>query len=81
MQKYLKSKTIMSAVAVAIIVMLQLGGVGEEPTTETIDQMEAESGVPIRQILEILSLLGLGGVAYGRAVAKGPLKRREEDKQ
>lgn len=75
MNDYLKSKTIRSAIVVAFIVGMQLIGVGDPQVAETIDAVAPEGAVDVQQILQLLSLLGLGGVAYGRAVAKGPLKK------
>ena len=63
-----KSKTLLFLIATAI---LTLFGPGEKPVHEmTWRELEERQGEKAEQVVEILVLLGLGGAAYGRVVAK-----------
>ena len=75
---YLQSKTIRSLAIVLAIVVLNLLGIGEAEVAQTIDSMGEMTGEKTENIKDILMLFGIGGAAYGRAVAKGPLKKKGE---
>lgn len=78
MKQYLSSKTIRAALIVAVLLAIQLAGVGGPQAAETIDGLEQLEGGQVGKILDLLAILGLGGVVYGRAVAKGPLTGKKE---
>ena len=75
---YLQSKTIRSLIIVFTIVVLNLMGIGEAEVGETIDSMGEMTGERTENIKDILMMFGLGGAAYGRAVADKPLARKKK---
>ena len=77
----LKSKTIRAILTAAVIVILNLLGVGEEQIGKTYDTIHDHRGKQTETIKD-LGLMGLLGYAfYGRNVAKGPLKWKKEPEQ
>ena len=79
MKEYMKSKTIRSLVICAIIVIMNLMGIGEAEVGQTIDTMNELTGKRTKNIKDALLLFGIGGAAYGRTVAKGPLGRKKKE--
>ncbi len=64
----LKSKTIIFIIATAL---LTLFGPSEKPIGEMAwRELENRQGQKSENVVDILTLLGLGGAAYGRVVAK-----------
>ncbi len=53
-------------------------GIGEAEVGQTIDSMGEMTGERTENIKDILMLLGLGGAAYGRAVADKPLSTKKK---
>jgi hypothetical protein len=76
----LKSKTIRGLLIAAVIVMLNILGLGEEQIGQTYDTITDGQG----QTTENVKDMGLLGAIiysfYGRTVAKGPLKWSKEEK-
>lgn len=77
-KQYLKSKTIRSLIICAIIVIMNVMGIGEAEVGQTIDTMNEMTGDRTQSIKDLLLLFGLGGAAYGRAVADKPLARKKK---
>ena len=76
----LKSKTIRALLTAAVIVLLNLLGVGEEQIGKTYDTIQDHRGKQTETIKDF-GLLGVLGYAfYGRSVAKGPLKWKKGKK-
>ena len=77
----LKSKTIRSLMTAAVIVLLNLLGVGEEQIGKTYDTIHDHSGKQTETLKDVGLLGALAYGVYGRSVAKGPLKwkKKEED--
>lgn len=74
----LKSKTIRAILVAAVLVMMNLLGVGEEEIGRTYDTIHDHRGKQTETAKD-LGLLGMLGYAfYGRNVAQGPLKWRKE---
>lgn len=64
----LKSKTLIFIIATAL---LTLFGPSKKPIAEmTWRELEQRQGSKSENVVDILTLLGLGGAAYGRVVAK-----------
>lgn len=61
----LKSKTINSALVIALVAIMSMLGFGEQEIAETYDSIsqEKKSDLPIK---EIITLIGTGGVIFGR---------------
>ena len=75
----LKSKTIRAILTAFVIVLLNLLGVGEKQIGKTYDTIHDTRGEQTETAKD-LGLLGvLGWAFYGRNVAKGPLKWKEEE--
>ena len=74
----LKSKTIRAIMTAAVIVLLNLLGVGEEQIGKTYDTIHNQRGKQTETAKELGLLGALGYAFYGRNVAKGPLKWKKE---
>ncbi len=73
----LKSKTLLFLIGTVILVLF---GPSEKPLAEmTWQELGEQQGQKTEQVVEILTLLGLGGAAYGRVVAKDKLGGKNED--
>ncbi len=67
-----KSKTINSAIVIAVIVLLNIVGVGREKITETYDTLTETTGQKTEIAMDLGKLAGCFGVVYGRfRVGKG----------
>lgn len=73
----LKSKTIRALLTAAVIVLLNLLGVGEEHIGRTYDTIHDHQGKKTETAKDIGLIGALSWAAYGRAVAKGPLKKKK----
>lgn len=73
----LKSKTIRAILTAVVIVILNLLGVGEEQIGKTYDTIHDHQGKTTETAKDIGLIGALGWAAYGRAVAKGPLKKKK----
>ncbi len=73
----LKSKTIRALMTAAVIVLLNLLGVGEEQIGKTYDTIHEHQGKQTETMKDIGLIGALGWAAYGRTVAKGPLKKKK----
>ncbi len=74
----LKSKTLIFIVATAI---LTLFGPSEKPIGEmTWRELEERQGQKTENVVQILTMLGLGGAAYGRVVAKDKIGGKDDEK-
>ncbi len=76
--EYLKSKTIRALLTAAVIVLLNLLGVGEEQIGKTYDTIHDTRGKQTETAKDIGLMGALGWAVYGRSVAKGPLKKKKE---
>lgn len=75
----LKSKTIRGLMTAAVIVLLNLLGVGEEQIGKTYDTINDTRGRQTETAKDIGLIAALGVATYGRVVAKGPLKKGGND--
>ena len=75
---YLQSKTMCSLIVVFAMVVVNMMGIGEAEVGETIDSLVEMTGEKTVNIKDVLMLLGIGGAAYGRAVANKPLARKKK---
>ena len=67
----LKSKTLLFIIATALATIFNIAGPSEKPIAEmTWREREQRQDSKMDNVLELLPLLGLGGAAYGRIVAK-----------
>ena len=80
-KNFTKSKTMRSLAVCLIVVLMNMFGIGEAEVGQTIDTMHEMHEMQENKtgnIMDIVSLLGLGGAAYGRAVAYKPLGRKKD---
>ena len=78
--KALKSKTIRGLMTAAVIVLLNLLGVGEEQIGRTYDTIHDTRGKQTETAKDLGLVGALAYSVYGRSVAKGPLKwKKGED--
>ncbi len=73
-----KSKTINSALVCAIIIMMNLLGIGEEKIGETYDTINDHVGSKQETTKDIVALGSLVGVVYGRLNAKTKIGGKDE---
>ncbi len=73
----LKSKTIRGLMTAAVIVLLNLLGVGEEQIGKTYDTIHDTRGKQTETIKDLGLMGALVYSVFGRSVAKGPLKWRK----
>lgn len=72
----LKSKTLLFLIATGL---LMLFGPSEKPIAEmTWRELGERQGGTTTQIVDILKILGLGGAAYGRVVAKDKIGGKDD---
>ena len=69
-KKPYKSKTINSAIVIAIMVLLSIIGVGEKEISKTYDTIANQTGNKVENSINIIKLLGVVGVVYGRYKVK-----------
>lgn len=74
----LKSKTVRGLMTAAVIVLLNLLGVGEEQIGKTYDTIHDRQGKQTETAKDLGLVGALAYSVYGRSVAKGPLKWRKE---
>lgn len=73
----LKSKTLLFLIATGLLMFFCPS---EKPVAEmTWRELEKRQGGATMQIVDILKILGLGGAAYGRVVAKEKIGGKNED--
>lgn len=77
-KNFTKSKTMRSLAVCLIVVLMNMFGIGEAEVGKTIDTMHEMQGQKTENIMDIVMLVGLGGAAYGRAVAEQPLGRKKD---
>lgn len=75
----LKSKTVRALLTAAVIVLLNLLGVGEEQIGKTYDTIHDRQGKGTETAKDVGLVGALTYALYGRSVAKGPLKWKKED--
>ena len=73
----LKSKTVRGLMTAAVLVLLNLLGVGEEQIGKTYDTIHDHRGKQTETVKDLGLVGALAYSVYGRSVAKGPLKWRK----
>lgn len=74
----LKSKTVRAILTAAVIVILNLLGVGEEQIGKTYDTIHDHQGKQTETAKDLGLMGALVYAFYGRSVAKGPLRFKKE---
>lgn len=73
----LKSKTLLFLIATGLLMFF---GPSEKPVGEmTWRDLEERQGGATMQVVDILKILGLGGAAYGRVVAKDKIGGKDDE--
>lgn len=76
----LKSKTLLFIIATALALVFNMTGSSEKPLGEmTWRELEQRQTNKTENVVEIMALLGLGGAAYGRVVAKNKIGGKKND--
>lgn len=76
--EYLKSKTVRAILTAAVIVILNILGVGEEQIGKTYDTIHDHRGKQTETAKDVSLMGALAWAFYGRSKAKGPLKFKED---
>lgn len=75
----LKSKTLLFIIATALATIFNIVGPSEKPIAEmTWREIQHRQDSKMDRVWEILPLLGLGGAAYGRVVAKDKIGGKDD---
>lgn len=76
----LKSKTILFIIATFVALVINMAGHREKPLSEmSWGELEQRQERGLEEVVDIMALLGLGGAAYGRVVAKDTIGVKKDD--